>query len=94
MVIVSNAGGPAIISTDACSKYGMKLADISASTEIIAKVIPAHGSARNPVDIVGDADFNRFEKVLNEVVSNPKCRINCYYVYSISYSIMMILQKL
>src|ERR687891_1473232 len=28
-VIVSNAGGPAIISTDACSKYGMKLADIS-----------------------------------------------------------------
>ena len=54
-LIVSNAGGPAIISTDACSKYGMKLADISASTEIIAKVIPAHGSARNPVDIVGDA---------------------------------------
>lgn len=69
-VIVSNAGGPAIISTDACSKYGMKLADISTSREEIAKVIPAHGSARNPVDIVGDADFNRFEKVLNEVVSN------------------------
>ena len=70
-VIVSNAGGPAIISTDACSKYGMKLADIATSREAIAKVIPAHGSARNPVDIVGDADFNRFEKVLNEVVSNP-----------------------
>ena len=70
-VIVSNAGGPAIISTDACSKYGMKLADISSSREEISKVIPAHGSARNPVDIVGDADFNRFEKVLNEVVSNP-----------------------
>ncbi|TLX82393.1 MAG: CoA-binding protein, partial [Thaumarchaeota archaeon] len=62
MVIVSNAGGPAIISTDACSKYGMKLADIATSREAIAKVIPAHGSARNPVDIVGDADFNRFEK--------------------------------
>jgi 4-hydroxybutyryl-CoA synthetase (ADP-forming) len=70
-VIVSNAGGPAIISTDACSKYGMKLADISSSREEISKVIPAHGSARNPVDIVGDADFNRFEKVLHEVVSNP-----------------------
>jgi len=70
-VIVSNAGGPAIISTDACSKYGMILADITTSREAIAKVIPAHGSARNPVDIVGDADFNRFEKVLNEVVSNP-----------------------
>jgi len=71
VVIVSNAGGPAIISTDACSKYGLKIADISASTEAIVKVIPPHGSARNPVDIVGDADFSRFEKVLVEVISNP-----------------------
>jgi 4-hydroxybutyrate---CoA ligase (ADP-forming) len=70
VVIVSNAGGPAIISTDACSKYGIKLADLTSSMETIAKVIPAHGSPRNPVDIVGDADYNRFEKVLSEVVSN------------------------
>jgi 4-hydroxybutyryl-CoA synthetase (ADP-forming) len=70
VVIVSNAGGPAIISTDACSKYGLNMADISSSMEAIAKVIPSHGSARNPVDIVGDADFNRFEKVLIEVLSN------------------------
>jgi 4-hydroxybutyryl-CoA synthetase (ADP-forming) len=70
VVIVSNAGGPAIISTDACSKYGLKMADLSSSRETIAKVIPPHGSARNPVDIVGDADFNRFEKVLVEVISN------------------------
>src|ERR671912_9084 len=69
-VIVSNAGGPAIISTDACSKYGLKMADISKSESEIAKVIPPHGSARNPVDIVGDADFNRFEKVQIEVLSN------------------------
>lgn len=71
VVIVSNAGGPAIISTDACSKFGLKMADLSASREVIAKVIPPHGSARNPVDIVGDANFNRFEKVLVEVLSNP-----------------------
>jgi 4-hydroxybutyryl-CoA synthetase (ADP-forming) len=70
VVIVSNAGGPAIISTDACSKYGLKMADISQSESEIAKVIPPHGSSRNPVDIVGDADFNRFEKVLDEVLSN------------------------
>src|SRR6187551_1852174 len=71
VVIVSNAGGPAIISTDACSKFGLKMADISASREVITKIIPPHGSARNPIDIVGDADFNRFEKVLVEVLSNP-----------------------
>jgi 4-hydroxybutyryl-CoA synthetase (ADP-forming) len=71
IVIVSNAGGPAIISTDSCSKYGIKMADISSSRDTIAQVIPKHGSARNPVDIVGDADFNRFERVLTEVVANP-----------------------
>jgi 4-hydroxybutyryl-CoA synthetase (ADP-forming) len=70
VAIVSNAGGPAIISTDACSKYGLKMADLSASRETISKIIPLHGSARNPVDIVGDADFIRFEKVLVEVLSN------------------------
>jgi 4-hydroxybutyrate---CoA ligase (ADP-forming) len=70
VVIVSNAGGPAIISTDACSKYRLKMADLSSSTEAIAEVIPPHGSARNPVDIVGDADYGRFEKVLAIVLSN------------------------
>src|SRR5215217_6676241 len=71
VVIVSNAGGPAIISTDSCSKYNLQMADISDSRDLISKVIPPHGSSKNPVDIVGDADFNRFEKVLQEVLSNP-----------------------
>jgi 4-hydroxybutyryl-CoA synthetase (ADP-forming) len=47
------------------------MADISASREAIVKVIPKYGSANNPVDIVGDADATRFEKVLSEVLSNP-----------------------
>jgi len=70
VVIVSNAGGPAIISTDICAKDHLKMADISASKEAISKIIPPHGSARNSVDIVGDADYNRFEKVLVELLSN------------------------
>jgi 4-hydroxybutyrate---CoA ligase (ADP-forming) len=71
VVIVSNAGGPAIISTDACSKYGLKMADISSTKDEIAKVIPPYGSPRNPVDIVGDADYLRFEKVLLLVLAHP-----------------------
>lgn len=71
VVIVSNAGGPAIISTDACSRYGLKMADISSIKDEIAKVIPPYGSPRNPVDIVGDADYLRFEKVLLLVLAHP-----------------------
>jgi 4-hydroxybutyryl-CoA synthetase (ADP-forming) len=71
VVIVSNAGGPAIISTDACSRYGLKMADISSIRDEIAAVIPAYGSPRNPVDIVGDADYLRFEKVLHLTLTHP-----------------------
>jgi 4-hydroxybutyryl-CoA synthetase (ADP-forming) len=71
VVIVSNAGGPAIISTDSCSRYGLKMADISSIRDEISAVIPAYGSPRNPVDIVGDADYLRFEKVLVLTLAHP-----------------------
>ena len=68
LAIVSNAGGPAIISTDACSKAGIRMADIASIRKGIDGVIPPWGSSRNPVDIVGDADFNRFRDVLDRVL--------------------------
>jgi len=71
LVIVSNAGGPAIISTDACSKLGIKMANIDTIRKKIDAVIPPWGSSRNPVDIVGDADFNRFSNVLDRVLAHP-----------------------
>ena len=71
LVIVSNAGGPAIISTDACSKLGIKMAKIESIRSKIDAVIPPWGSSRNPVDIVGDADFNRFYDVLGHVLKHP-----------------------
>jgi 4-hydroxybutyryl-CoA synthetase (ADP-forming) len=71
LVIVSNAGGPAIISTDVCSKNGIKMAKIENIRSKIDSVIPPWGSSRNPVDIVGDADFNRFNNVLERVLAHP-----------------------
>ncbi|MFB5629709.1 MAG: acetate--CoA ligase family protein, partial [Nitrosarchaeum sp.] len=70
LVIVSNAGGPAIISTDACSRLGIKMANIESIRPKINAVIPPWGSSRNPVDIVGDADFNRFNNVLDRVLAH------------------------
>lgn len=70
LVIVSNAGGPAIISTDACSKMGIKMASIEDIRPKINAVIPPWGSSRNPVDIVGDADYNRFNNVLDNVLGH------------------------
>ncbi len=71
LVIVSNAGGPAIISTDACSTMKIKMADITSIRKKIDAVIPPWGSSRNPVDIVGDANYERFADVLNHVLKHP-----------------------
>jgi 4-hydroxybutyryl-CoA synthetase (ADP-forming) len=71
LVIVSNAGGPAIISTDACEKFGINMADISDIRPKIDAVIPSWGSSRNPIDIVGDADHERFKNVLDVVLPHP-----------------------
>lgn len=71
LAIVSNAGGPAIISTDACSRMGIKMADITSVRKKIDAVIPPWGSSRNPVDIVGDADYERFRGVLGHVLGHP-----------------------
>ncbi len=70
LAIVSNAGGPAIISTDACSRLGIRMADISSARPAIDAVIPPWGSSRNPVDIVGDADYARFRGVLDVVLGH------------------------
>lgn len=70
LAIVSNAGGPAIISTDACSEMGIKMANLDSIRPHIDKVIPPWGSSRNPVDIVGDADYNRFDNVLQWVLNH------------------------
>jgi len=72
LVIVSNAGGPAIISTDACSKSKIRMANIDNIRPKIDEVIPPWGSSANPVDIVGDADFNRFHNVLERVLKHSK----------------------
>lgn len=71
LVIVSNAGDPAIISTDACEKFGINMADISDIRPKIDAVIPSWGSSRNPIDIVGDADHERFKNVLDVVLAHP-----------------------
>ena len=70
LVIVSNAGGPAIISTDACAKMGIPMARIDSIRSEIDRVIPPWGASRNPVDIVGDADFERFRNVLEHVLGH------------------------
>lgn len=65
VVIVTNAGGPGILATDACGKLGLRLADLG--TDMINKlrsVLPPASSTNNPIDVLGDAKADRYESVL------------------------------
>ncbi|MFH1407466.1 MAG: acetate--CoA ligase family protein [Patescibacteria group bacterium] len=67
--IVSNAGGPGVISSDAIETYGLELAEFSAETkEDLLKILPRQASILNPVDVLGDALANRYKKAAGIVL--------------------------
>jgi len=62
MAIVTNAGGPGIMTTDAILDSGGELADLSTKTEEeLTDFLPDQASVKNPVDVLGDADTARYE---------------------------------
>ncbi len=69
LAIITNAGGPGVMATDAIIKNGCKLASLS--NEAMAKldkVLPKHWSRNNPIDVLGDAPPERYEDALNIVL--------------------------
>lgn len=71
-VILTNAGGPAILATDACELYGVTLAKLDSSTErSLREVLPAAASIYNPVDILGDAPATRYADAARIILADP-----------------------
>jgi acetyltransferase len=65
-VIVTNAGGPGVLASDAFEKRGLQIVQLPKKVlEEMDKVLPEHWSHNNPVDIVGDALPDRYEAVFN-----------------------------
>ncbi|NQU85277.1 MAG: acetate--CoA ligase family protein [Mariniphaga sp.] len=61
IAIITNAGGPGVLTTDAAIKSGLKLAKFSEETTLILKrSLPAAANIKNPVDVIGDAKADRY----------------------------------
>ena len=72
LAIVTNGGGPGVLATDALIACEGKLAELSAeSFEMLDKLLPPHWSRNNPIDILGDADAERYEKAI-EIVARDE----------------------
>lgn len=71
IAIVTNAGGPAILATDACVAAGLELVELQAATvRKLRKALPAEASAANPVDLIASADAERYDQALRAVVAD------------------------
>lgn len=73
LTIVTNAGGPGVIATDALITSGGELAPLSEeSMQALDEILPPHWSHGNPVDILGDADPERYADVINIVANDAQ----------------------
>src|SRR4051812_37295014 len=72
LTIVTNAGGPGVLATDALVTGGGELTPISKeTTEELNKFLPVHWSHANPVDVLGDASAERYAKSLEVAARDP-----------------------
>jgi acyl-CoA synthetase (NDP forming) len=72
VAIVTNGGGFGVISTDEASRLGIKLASFNReTTKTLKENLPDYAIPRNPLDLVGDADAERYRMALNAVASDP-----------------------
>lgn len=72
VAIITNAGGPGILATDAVERYGLKLARFEPERlRDLEQFLPDAASAANPVDLLGDAREDRYEFALDRVIGDP-----------------------
>ncbi|MEQ9668077.1 bifunctional acetate--CoA ligase family protein/GNAT family N-acetyltransferase [Coleofasciculus sp. G2-EDA-02] len=72
LTIITNAGGPGVLATDALISAGGELAELSEGTiTALNEILPRHWSHGNPIDILGDADPDRYTKALDIAVDDP-----------------------
>jgi len=71
--IVTNAGGPGILATDAVEHAGLEIPRLSTETvQALKEYLPGAASAANPVDVLGDALADRYERAMKLVLDDSK----------------------
>jgi acetyltransferase len=69
IAIITNAGGPGIMATDAVVRHNLKIATLSEETkQKLKQELPPTANIENPVDVIGDATHQRYEAAIRYVL--------------------------
>jgi acetyltransferase len=72
LTILTNAGGPGVLATDSLVANGGELAPLSEETmQALNAFLPPHWSHNNPIDVLGDADSERYGKAMDIASKDP-----------------------
>ena len=70
IAVITNAGGGGVLTADKIENVGLNLADLTEETmDKLREVIPDEGSVHNPIDVLGDASPEAYEKTLEIVLA-------------------------
>lgn len=73
IAVVTNSGGPGILTADQIEEMGLQMSNLTAkTTEQLRSFLPPEASVYNPVDILGDAGIDRFSFALKKVLDDPQ----------------------
>lgn len=73
VAVVTNAGGPGILATDALAGCGLELAGLSDATiRRLRRVLPPEATAQNPLDLIASADAARYREALAAVAKDAR----------------------
>ncbi len=71
IAVLTNAGGPGIMMSDALEMSGLEVVDIDDKTKTnLSKLLPVSASVNNPIDVLGDADSKRYGDSLKCVLES------------------------
>lgn len=72
IAVVTNAGGPGIMAADAAVRQGLEMAAFTEGTkQALRLALPAEAAIDNPVDVVGDAQHDRYQAAVRAVLRDP-----------------------
>ncbi len=71
LAVITNAGGPGVMATDALIAQGGKLAKLSEKTmDILNGILPSFWSKSNPIDVLGDARVDRYKTAVEACLND------------------------